>query len=181
MSFLSVKSVIADTMEYAIQFAETGHLCLATLHANSTNQAMDRIINFFSEERRQQLLMDMSLNLRSVISQRLVRTPDGEGRRAAVEILINTPLMADLILKGEIHEMKSLMARSTEAGMQSFDQALFTLIEDGGITVEEGLRNADSVNDLRLRLKLESKREGLKLDDETVLAMEEDPKKSGML
>ena len=144
-----------ETMEHAIAFAETGHLCLCTLHANSTNQAMDRIINFFPEERRQQLLMDLSLNLKSVISQRLLRTTDNKGRRAAVEVLINTPLMADLMLKGEVHEMKGLMSKSREAGMQTFDQALFDLIEEGAISVEEGLRNADSVNDLRLRLKLE--------------------------
>lgn len=144
-----------ETMEHAIAFAETGHLCLCTLHANSTNQAMDRIINFFPEERRQQLLMDLSLNLKSVISQRLIRTADNKGRRAAVEVLINTPLMADLMLKGEVHEMKGLMSKSREAGMQTFDQALFDLIEENAITVEEGLRNADSVNDLRLRLKLE--------------------------
>jgi twitching motility protein PilU len=164
-----------ETMEHGIAFAETGHLCLATLHANSTNQAMDRIINFFPEERRTQLLMDLSLNMRSVISQRLVRKPDGNGRRAAVEILMNTPLMADLILKGEVHEMKALMAKSREAGMQTFDQALFALIEEGAITVEEGLRNADSVNDLRLRLKLESKRHGdaAALGDEVELSMVE--------
>ncbi len=144
-----------ETMEHAIAFAETGHLCLCTLHANSCNQALDRIINFFPEERRQQLLMDLSLNLKSVISQRLIRTVDNKGRRAAVEILINTPLMSDLILKGEVHDIKSLMKASTEAGMQTFDQALFNLIEEGSITMEEGMRNADSVNDLRLRLKLE--------------------------
>ncbi len=144
-----------ETMEHAIAFAETGHLCLCTLHANSTNQAMDRIINFFPEERRMQLLMDLSLNLKAVVSQRLIRSADSKGRRAAVEVLINTPLMADLMLKGEVHEMKGLMTKSREAGMQTFDQALFDLIEDGAITVEEGMRNADSVNDLRLRLKLE--------------------------
>ena len=144
-----------ETMEHAIAFAETGHLCLCTLHANSCNQALDRIINFFPEERRQQLLMDLSLNLKSVISQRLIRTVDNKGRRAAVEILINTPLMSDLILKGEVHDIKSLMKASREAGMQTFDQALFDLIEEGSITMEEGMRNADSVNDLRLRLKLE--------------------------
>ncbi len=170
-----------ETMEYAIAFAETGHLCLATLHANNTNQAMDRIINFFPEDRRQQLLMDLSLNLRAVISQRLLRRPDGEGRRAAAEVLINTPLMADLILKGEVPDMKPLIAKSREAGMQTFDQALFDLIEEGAITVEEGLRNADSVNDLRLRLKLESKRAGIDLNDGVELSMEEDPAKSGML
>ena len=144
-----------ETMEHAIAFAETGHLCLCTLHANSCNQALDRIINFFPEERRQQLLMDLSLNLKSVISQRLVRTVDNKGRRAAVEILVNTPLMSDLILKGEVHDIKTLMKDSREAGMQTFDQALFDLIEEGAITMEEGMRNADSVNDLRLRLKLE--------------------------
>ena len=144
------------TMENAIAFAETGHLCLATLHANSTNQAMDRIINFFPEERRRQLLMDLSLNMKAVISQRLLRTPDGNGRHPAVEVLLNTPLMADLMLKGEIHEMKALMKKSREAGMCTFDDALFDLIEEGWITAEEGLRNADSVNDLRLKLKLES-------------------------
>jgi len=146
-----------ETMEHAIAFAETGHLCLATLHANSTNQAMDRIINFFPEERRQQLLMDLSLNMKAFVSQRLMRTPDGDGRRAAVEVMINTPLMADLILKGEVHEMKALMKKSREVGMQTFDDALFDLIEESAITPEEGLRNADSVNDLRLKLKLESK------------------------
>ena len=146
-----------NTMENAIAFAETGHLCLATLHANSTNQAMDRIINFFPEDRRHQLLMDLSLNMKAVVSQRLLKTPDGNGRRPAVEVLLNTPLMADLIFKGEIHEMKALMKKSREAGMQTFDDALFDLIEEGHITVEEGLRNADSVNDLRLKLKLESK------------------------
>lgn len=146
-----------ETMEHAIAFAETGHLCLATLHANSTNQALDRIINFFTEERRKQLLMDLSLNMKAVLSQRLVRTPDGKGRRAAIEIMINTPLMSDLILKGEVHEMKELMKKSREAGMQTFDDALFDLIEEGAITRDEGLRNADSANDLRLKLKLEGK------------------------
>lgn len=147
-----------ETMEHAIMFAETGHLCLCTLHANNTNQAMDRILNFFPEDRREQLLMDLSLNTKAVVSQRLVRTADGVGRRAAVEILINTPLMADLILKGDIPGMKELMARSKENGMQTFDMALFDLIEEGAINLDEGLRNADSVNDLRLRLKLEGKR-----------------------
>ncbi len=143
-----------ETMEHAIAFAETGHLCLATLHANNTNQAMDRIINFFPEERHKQLLLDLSLNLKSVISQRLLPTPSGKGRRAAVEILINTPLMSDLIQKGEIHEMKELISKSTEQGMQTFDQALYQLIESHAITIEEAMRNADSVNDLRLRIKL---------------------------
>jgi len=148
------------TMEHAITFAETGHLCLATLHANNTNQAMDRIINFFPEERRQQLLLDLSLNLRAVISQRLLHTVDDTGRRAAIEILLNTPLMSDLILKGEVHEMKDLMKKSTEAGMKTFDQALFELVEEDAITIDEAMRNADSLNDLRLRIKLESKHGG---------------------
>ena len=147
-----------ETMDYAIAFAETGHLCLSTLHANSTNQALDRIINFFPEDRREQLLMDLSLNLKSVISQRLVRKESGEGRVPAVEILINTPLMADLILKGEVHNMKELMSRSREQGMQTFDQALFDLYENRQISYDEALRNADSVNDLRLRIKLDSQR-----------------------
>jgi twitching motility protein PilU len=145
-----------ETMEHAIAFAETGHLCLATLHANSTNQAMDRIINFFPEERRRQLLMDLSLNMKAVVSQRLLRTPSGDGRVPAVEVLINTPLMADLILKGDVHEMKTLMKKSRESGMCTFDDALFDLVEADRITAEEALRNADSVNDLRLKLKLES-------------------------
>jgi twitching motility protein PilU len=146
-----------ETMEHAIAFAETGHLCLSTLHANNTNQALDRIINFFPEERRQQLLMDLSLNLKGLVSQRLIPSVSGEGRVAAVEIMINSPLMADLIFKGEVHEMKSLMTRSTELGMQTFDQALFDLFESDQITYEDALRNADSVNDLRLRIKLEGK------------------------
>lgn len=146
-----------EAMEHAIAFAETGHLCLSTLHANSTNQALDRIINFFPDERRDQLLMDLSLNLKSVISQRLLPTKNGEGRVPAVEVMLNTPLMSDLIFKGEVHEMKALIAKSNEAGMQTFDQHLFHLIEAGQITMEDGLRNADSVNDLRLRLKLDSK------------------------
>ncbi|MCK5394702.1 MAG: PilT/PilU family type 4a pilus ATPase [Gammaproteobacteria bacterium] len=144
-----------ETMEHAIAFAETGHLCLSTLHANSTNQALDRIINFFPEERRQQLLMDLSLNLKSLVSQRLIATTSGTGRVAAVEIMINSPLMADLIFKGEVHEIKELMTKSTELSMQTFDQALFDLYESGQITYEDALRNADSVNDLRLRIKLE--------------------------
>ncbi|MDH3342835.1 MAG: PilT/PilU family type 4a pilus ATPase [Gammaproteobacteria bacterium] len=152
-----------EVMEYAIAFAETGHLCLSTLHANSTNQALDRIINFFPEERRQQLLMDLSLNLKSLISQRLIPLASGEGRVAAVEIMINTPLMSDMIFKGQVHEMKELIGKSNELGMRTFDQALFDLFESGRITFEDALRNADSVNDLRLRVKLESK--GSKKDD----------------
>ena len=146
-----------EAMEYAIAFAETGHLCLSTLHANSTNQALDRIINFFPDERRDQLLMDLSLNLKSVISQRLLPLKDTDGRVPAVEVMLNTPLMADLIFKGEVHQMKELIAKSNELGMQTFDQHLFHLIEAGKITMEDGLRNADSINDLRLRLKLDSK------------------------
>jgi twitching motility protein PilU len=142
------------TMEHAIAFAETGHLCLATLHANNTNQAMDRIINFFPEERRNQLLLDLSLNLKAVISQRLLATPSGDGRRAAIEILLNSPLMSELIKKGEIHEMKELVKKSTEQGMKTFDEAIYELITAGEVTMEEGMRNADSVNDLRLRIKL---------------------------
>ena len=146
-----------ETMDYAIAFAETGHLCLSTLHANSTNQALDRIINFFPEERRPQLLMDLSLNLKSLISQRLIPHVSGEGRVAAVEIMINTPLMADLIFKGQVHEIKELIAKSNELGMLTFDQALFDLQQADLITYEDALRNADSLNDLRLRFKLESK------------------------
>ena len=144
-----------ETMDHAIAFAETGHLCLATLHANNTNQALDRIINFFPEERRQQLLMDLSLNLRSFISQRLIAKRDGKGRVPAVEVLLNSPLIADLIFKGEVSEIKEIMKKSNELGMQTFDQALFQLHEAGHISYEDALRNADSVNDLRLRIKLE--------------------------
>jgi twitching motility protein PilU len=145
------------TMEFGIQFAETGHLAMATLHANSANQALDRIINFFPDERRPQLLMDMSLNLKAVISQRLLRTVDGQGRVAAFEIMLNTPLIADLILKGEVHNIKAIMQRSKELGMRTFDMALFDLYEADKISLEEALRNADSSNELRLRIKLEGK------------------------
>ena len=147
-----------ETMELAIAFAETGHLCLATLHANSTNQAIDRVINFFPEERRQQVLMDLSLNLKAMVSQRLIVKPDGKGRTAVVEVMINSPLISDLIFKGEVAENKEIMKKSTEMGMQTFDQSLFKAYEDGGISYEEALRNADSVNDLRLQIKLNSKR-----------------------
>jgi twitching motility protein PilU len=146
-----------ETMDYAVAFAETGHLCLATLHANSANQALDRIINFFPEERRAQLLMDLSLNLRGMVSQRLIPLKEGKGRIAAVEIMLNSPLIADLIFKGEVHEIKELMKRSRELGMQTFDQHLFELYDNGIITYEDALRNADSVNDLRLAIKLHSK------------------------
>ncbi|HLD09060.1 MAG TPA: PilT/PilU family type 4a pilus ATPase [Methylophilaceae bacterium] len=146
-----------ETMDYAIAFAETGHLCMATLHANSTNQALDRIINFFPEERRHQLLMDLSLNVRAFVSQRLIPKKDGKGRAAAMEIMIGSPLISDLIFKGEVHEIKEIIAKSREMGMQTFDQALFDLFEADQITYEDALRNADSVNDLRLRIKLEGK------------------------
>ncbi len=147
-----------ETMEHAVAFAETGHLCLATLHANSSNQALDRIINFFPEERRAQLLMDLSLNLRALISQRLIPKQDGKGRSAAVEIMLNTPLIADLIFKGEVSEIKEIMKRSRNLGMQTFDQSLFDLFEANAISYEDALRNADSVNDLRLTIKLNSQR-----------------------
>jgi len=144
-----------ETMEYAVAFAETGHLCMATLHANSANQALDRIINFFPEDRREQLLMDLSLNIKALISQRLIPKRDGKGRAAAFEILLNSPLISDLIFKGQVHEIKEVMAKSRELGMQTFDQALFILHEAGAISYEEALKNADSVNDLRLKIKLE--------------------------
>jgi twitching motility protein PilU len=148
-----------ETMEYGIQFAETGHLVLATLHANSSNQALDRIINFFPEEKREQLLMDLSLNIRALVSQRLIPREKTEGRIAAMEIMIGTPLVADLIFRGEVAKIKEVMARSNRLGMKTFDQALFDLYEAGVISYEEGVRNADSKNELRLRVKLESKRE----------------------
>jgi twitching motility protein PilU len=147
-----------ETMEHAVAFAETGHLCMATLHANSANQALDRIINFFPEERRAQLLMDLSLNLKGLVSQRLVPKQDGKGRFAAVEIMINTPLISDLIFKGDVAEIKEIMKKSRNLGMQTFDQALFDGFEENKITFEDALRNADSVNDLRLQIKLNSQR-----------------------
>ncbi len=146
-----------ETMDYGIAFAETGHLCLSTLHANNANQALDRIINFFPEERRAQLLTDLSLNLKAIIAQQLIPTKDGEGRRCAVEILINTPLMSDLIHKGEVHKIKELMTRSTEQGMQTFDQALYDLYTQGEISYDDALRHADSPNNVRLMIKLGSK------------------------
>jgi twitching motility protein PilU len=145
------------TMDYAVAFAETGHLCLATLHANSTNQALDRIINFFPEERRAQLLMDLSLNVRAFVAQRLIPRRDGKGRVPAVEVMLNSPLVSDLIFKGNVGEIKDLMKRSRELGMQTFDQSLFDLYEAGLITYEDALRNADSLNDLRLDIKLKGK------------------------
>ena len=147
-----------ETMEHAIAFSETGHLCLATLHANSANQALDRVINFFPEERRHQLLMDLSLNLRALVSQRLIPKQDGKGRAAAVEIMLNTPLISDLIFKGDVTEIKEIMKKSRNLGMQTFDQALFDLFESNVITYEDALRNADSLNDLRLQIKLSSQR-----------------------
>jgi twitching motility protein PilU len=163
-----------ETMEYGIQFAETGHLCLATLHANSANQALDRIINFFPEEKRSQLLMDLSLNVRALISQRLLPRERGEGRVAAMEIMLHSPLIADLIFKGEVARIKEIMAKSTRLGMQTFDQDLFALYERGVISYEEAMRNADSKNELRLRIKLESKRDKKVAEDDSGLALIED-------
>ncbi|MHB8920946.1 MAG: PilT/PilU family type 4a pilus ATPase [Halothiobacillus sp.] len=166
-----------ETMDHAVAFAETGHLCLSTLHANNTNQALDRIINFFPEERRHQLLMDLSLNLKSVISQRLLRKEDGVGRVPAVEVLINTPLIGDLIFKGDVHEIKEVMKRSREHGMQTFDQALLDLYDSGLVSYQEALRNADSQNDLRLSIKLHSRRglpKGLNDDDDQLRVEKED-------
>jgi twitching motility protein PilU len=147
-----------ETMEHAIAFAETGHLCLGTLHSNSANQTIDRIINFFPEERRKQLLMDLSSNLRAIISQRLVRTADGKGRKAAIEILINTPIIADKLLKGEFHEIKTIMSKSRELGMKTFDWSLFELYNEGAISYDEAIRNSDSANELRLNIKLNGTR-----------------------
>jgi twitching motility protein PilU len=155
-----------ETMEYAIQFAETGHLVLATLHANSANQALDRIINFFPEERREQLLMDLSLNIRALISQRLIPRENNVGRAAALEVMLQSPLISDLIFRGDVAQIKEIMAKSNRLGMKTFDQALFDLYESGIISYEEALRNADSKNEVRLRIKLESKRE-LKLSNES--------------
>lgn len=172
-----------DTMEFGIAFAETGHLAMATLHANSSNQALDRIINFFSEERKMQLLMDLSLNLKAVISQRLLKTVDGKGRAAAIEILLNSPLISDLILKGEVHEIKNIMAKSNELGMKTFDQALFDLYEADKIKLEDALRSADSMNELRLRIKLEGKESKGKdaLGGLDHLSLEESEEESGMM
>lgn len=169
-----------ETMEYGIQFAETGHLCLATLHANSANQALDRIINFFSEDRRQQLLMDLSLNAKAIVSQRLIPREGGVGRVAAMEIMLNSPLIADLIFKGAVAHIKEIMAKSTRLGMQTFDQSLFTLYEDSAISYEDAMRNADSKNELRLKIKLQSKRESsLSAEqDESLNIVEEDSAKT---
>jgi len=162
----------AETMDYAVAFAETGHLCLTTLHANNANQALDRIINFFPSERQHQVWMDLSLNLRGMVAQQLVPTVDGEGRRAAIEVLINTPLVSDTIKKGDVHALKEIMAKSTEQGMQTFDQALFQLYNDGQISYDSALASADSANDLRLLIKLSgteqpqfNSAQGLSLED----------------
>jgi twitching motility protein PilU len=163
-----------ETMEYGIQFAETGHLVLATLHANSSNQALDRIINFFPEERREQLLMDLSLNIRALISQRLIPRESGSGRIAAMEIMLNSPLIQDLIFRGEVAKIKEVMARSTRMGMKTFDQALFDLYEQGHISYEDALRNSDSKNELRLRVKLESKRENKPVEADGDLSIAEE-------
>ena len=170
----------SETMLYGIQFSETGHLCLATLHANSANQALDRIINFFPEERRTQLLMDLSLNTKALISQRLIPRETGVGRIAAMEIMLASPLISDLIFKGEVGQIKEIMAKSTRLGMQTFDQSLFVLYEDGIISYEEAMRNADSKNELRLRIKLESKRETSVTDQqaESLRIMDEDSAQS---
>src|SRR6185369_16250434 len=167
-----------ETMEHAIAFAETGHLCLGTLHANNANQTMDRIINFFPEERRNQLLMDLSSNLRAIVSQRLIRTEDGKGRKAAIEILLNTPTIAEMIFKGNFHSIKEIMAKSRELGMCTFDQALFDLYNKGHIGYEEALRNADSTNGLRLQIKLHSNRPP---PDGSAPAVAAAPKSSGGL
>ncbi len=163
-----------ETMEYGIQFAETGHLVLATLHANSSNQALDRIINFFPEERREQLLMDLSLNIRALISQRLIPREAGTGRIAAMEIMLNSPLIQDLIFRGEIAKIKEVMSRSNRIGMKTFDQALFELYEQGHISYEDALRNSDSKNELRLRVKLESKRENKPVEADGDLSIAEE-------
>jgi twitching motility protein PilU len=163
-----------ETMEYGIQFAETGHLVLATLHANSSNQALDRIINFFPEERREQLLMDLSLNIRALISQRLIPREAGTGRIAAMEIMLNSPLIQDLIFRGEVAKIKEVMSRSTRLGMKTFDQALFALYEHGHISYEDALRNSDSKNELRLRVKLESKRENKPVEADGDLSIAEE-------
>ncbi|RMF98996.1 MAG: PilT/PilU family type 4a pilus ATPase [Gammaproteobacteria bacterium] len=163
-----------ETMEYGIQFAETGHLCLATLHANSANQALDRIINFFPEDKRDQLLMDMSLNVKALISQRLLPRANGKGRIAAMEIMLQSPLIADLILKGEVAKIKEIMAKSNRLGMKTFDQDLFDLYEAGKISYEEAIRNADSKNELRLRIKLESKRDQVTPESQGLALIDED-------
>jgi twitching motility protein PilU len=165
----------AETMEHAIAFAETGHLCLGTLHANSANQTLDRVINFFPEERRNQLLMDLSANLRAIVSQRLVRMMDGKGRKAAIEILLNTPTIAERIFKGEFNDIKAIMGKSRELGMRTFDWALYELYNDGHIAYEEAIRNADSANELRLNIKLKSKRGEPPTESNQALSMHKEP------
>jgi twitching motility protein PilU len=169
-----------ETMEYGIQFSETGHLVLATLHANSANQALDRIINFFPDERREQLLMDLSLNVRALISQRLIPRESGAGRIASMEIMLNSPLIQDLIFKGEVAKIKEVMSRSTRLGMKTFDQSLYEMYETGFISYEDALRNADSKNELRLRIKLESKREAKNIDDGGALHIVEEEEGRGI-
>ena len=171
------------TMEFGLAFAETGHLAMATLHANSANQALDRVINFFPEERHQQLFMDMSLNMKAIISQRLLKKVDGRGRVAAIEIMLNSPLISDLILKGEIHQIKEVMSKSNELGMKTFDQALFDLYEADAITYEDALRNADSMNELRLKIKLQGKeaKAGDRLAGLDHLSLEEDEERKALM
>lgn len=163
-----------EVMDYAIQYAETGHLVFATLHANNANQAIDRIIHFFDAEHHQQILMDLSLNLRAIVAQQLITTPDGKGRRAAIEILLNSPLISDYIRKGEINEIKPVMKRSRELGMQTFDQSLFDLYENGEITYRDAIKHADSPNDLRLLIKLESKSANKIAADELNFSLQSD-------
>ena len=168
-----------ETMDHAIAFAETGHLCLCTLHANNANQALDRIIHFFPADRHQQLWMDLSLNLRGIVAQQLIPTPDGDGRRACLEVLLNTPLMSDLIRKGNVHELKPLMKKSSEVGMQTFDQALYDLYDAGEITYEDALSHADSTNDLRLMIKMKSETDSEYLNNAAdELTIEEDESKT---
>ncbi len=172
-----------ETMENAVTFAETGHLCLATLHANNANQALDRILHFFPPERHEQLFMDLSLNLKGMVAQQLIPTPDGKGRRACIEVLVNTPLASDLIKGGKVHELKDLMTRSGEQGMQTFDQSLYQLYSDGEITYEDALAHADSANDLRLMIKLGKDARPDKLESmagSLSLQDEEDPRGGGM-
>jgi len=157
----------SDVMSNALTFAETGHLALATLHANNANQALDRVLHFFPPERHHQVWMDLSLNLRAIVAQQLIPTPDGKGRRAVVEVLVNTPLVADMIRKGEVHELKGLMSRPNDEGMQTFDQALYALYESGEITYEDAISHADSPNDLRLMIKLGSETDSDQLDGAT--------------
>ncbi len=169
----------SETMDYAVAFAETGHLCMCTLHANNANQALDRILHFFPKEKHNQVLMDLSLNLRAIVAQQLIPTPDGKGRRPAIEIMINSPLVSDHIRKGELHLLKDLMSKSNEQGMQTFDQSLFTLFKSGEVTYEDALHHADSPNDLRLMIKLDSSENGEPVFDSGIGGMsleEQDPR-----